>query len=139
MTGQAMRVAARAGAGVTWRRWWPWLLVLGAALLPVLAAQVPPLLDYHNHLARQYILARADGSDALAQWYRTSWHAAPYLAFDGIVQASRFAERVASDLSHWYSIGYPRPETSEASVSATATRSDRPAPSSKRRSTESTR
>lgn len=31
------------------------------------------------------------------------------------MQASRFAERVASDLSHWYSIGYPRPETSEAS------------------------
>ena len=30
-------------------------------------------------------------------------------------QASRFAEKVASDLSHWYSIGYPRPETSEAS------------------------
>lgn len=31
------------------------------------------------------------------------------------VQASRFAERVASDLSHWYSIGYPRPGGNEAS------------------------
>lgn len=31
------------------------------------------------------------------------------------MQASRFAERVASDLSHWYSIGYPRPEPGGAS------------------------
>ncbi len=31
------------------------------------------------------------------------------------MQASRFAERVASDLSHWYSIGYPRPGGDEAS------------------------
>ena len=30
-------------------------------------------------------------------------------------QASRFAEKVASDLSHWYSIGYPRPGGNEAS------------------------
>lgn len=65
---------------------WPFLLALAVALLPVLAAQTPPLLDYHNHLARQYILARADDSALLGQWYRTSWHAAPYLAFDGIVQ-----------------------------------------------------
>ena len=31
------------------------------------------------------------------------------------MQASRFAEKVASDLSHWYSIGYPRPGGNEAS------------------------
>jgi hypothetical protein len=65
---------------------WPVLLALAVALIPVLAAHVPPLLDYHNHLARQYILHRGDQSVLLEQWYRTSWHAAPYLAFDGIVQ-----------------------------------------------------
>jgi hypothetical protein len=62
------------------------ILVVAAALLPVWSASIPPLLDYHNHLARQYILNRIDASEHLVHWYITSWHAAPYLAFDGIVQ-----------------------------------------------------
>ena len=63
------------------------LLAACAAWLPLWSTSIPPLLDYHNHLARQYILVRADTSELLRQWYVTSWHASPYLAFDGIVQA----------------------------------------------------
>lgn len=62
------------------------LLTIACALLPVWSADIPPLLDYHNHLARQYILARVDGSATLGQFYKTAWHASPYLAFDAIVQ-----------------------------------------------------
>jgi hypothetical protein len=62
------------------------LLVVVAALLPVWSANIPPLMDYHNHLARQYILVRIGTSEWLGDWYLTSWHATPYLAFDAIVQ-----------------------------------------------------
>lgn len=69
----------------------PWaiavLLAVLAAAVPVACATIPPLLDYPNHLARQYILDRAATSALLGQWYATSWHASPYLAFDAIVQA----------------------------------------------------
>jgi hypothetical protein len=69
----------------------PLLLVVVAALLPVWSGSIPPLMDYHNHLARQYILTRIDTSEFLSQWYTTAWHATPYLAFDVIVQVlSRF-------------------------------------------------
>lgn len=63
------------------------LLAAVVALVPLWSATVPPLLDYHNHLARQYILSRIDSSPWLAQWYITAWHASPYLVFDGLVQA----------------------------------------------------
>ena len=63
------------------------VLALGCALVPLWSTTTPPLLDYHNHLARQYIVANIGGSEILAAFYRTSWHATPYLAFDGIVQA----------------------------------------------------
>lgn len=56
------------------------------ALVPVWSADIPPLLDYHNHLARQYILARFGSSEILRQFYHVSWHASPYLALDGIIQ-----------------------------------------------------
>ena len=62
------------------------LLILVCVLLPVWVTSIPPLLDYHNHLARQYILANIDSSEYLENFYKTSWHASPYLAFDAIVQ-----------------------------------------------------
>lgn len=70
----------------------PWLvtvlaLVLLISLAPLVVAYTPPLLDYHNHLARQYILHRLPESHVLAQFYSAAWPATPYLAFDAIVQA----------------------------------------------------
>ena len=78
------------------KRWLPVLAAL-VAMLPVWSADTPPLLDYHNHLARQYILARIDHSPLLGQWYLSAWHATPYLAFDGIVQA--FATLMPVDIA----------------------------------------
>lgn len=62
-------------------------LVITVALAPLLVTEIPPLLDYHNHLARQYILHRLVESPILAQFYSAAWPATPYLAFDAIVQA----------------------------------------------------
>lgn len=62
-------------------------LVIAVAIAPLIATDIPPLLDYHNHLARQYILHRLPESPVLAQFYSAAWPATPYLAFDAIVQA----------------------------------------------------
>lgn len=62
------------------------LLALAIALIPLWSTHIPPLLDYHNHLARQYILFNYGSSEYLSQFYKVSWHASPYLAFDGIIQ-----------------------------------------------------
>lgn len=66
--------------------WLALMLALGCALTPVWLTATPPLLDYHNHLARQYILSRIDGSSYLSDWYVVAWYASPYLAFDALVQ-----------------------------------------------------
>lgn len=63
------------------------LLTLVCALVPLWSTSIPPLLDYHNHLARQYIVANIGSSQLLGNFYETAWHASPYLAFDAIVQA----------------------------------------------------
>lgn len=65
----------------------PWLLAVAIAVVPLWTVAVPPMLDYHNHLARQYILANIAGSEFLGEFYRLNWRASPYLALDGIVQA----------------------------------------------------
>jgi hypothetical protein len=46
---------------------------------------VPPLLDYPNHLARAFILAQGDGDPVLAAMYRPSWAIIPNLAMDVIL------------------------------------------------------
>lgn len=56
------------------------------AVTPLVATDIPPLLDYHNHLARQYILHRLPESPTLLAFYQAAWPATPYLAFDAIVQ-----------------------------------------------------
>lgn len=67
------------------------LILMAMVIAPLWVVDVPPLLDYHNHLARQYILHRLDTSQTLAQFYASAWPVTPYLAFDGIVQTlSRF-------------------------------------------------
>ena len=60
--------------------------IIAIVLIPLWSAEIPPLLDYHNHLARQYILADYRDSGILQNFYRIEWHASPYLAMDGIVQ-----------------------------------------------------
>ena len=61
-----------------------WLAALIAALLlPFLAVDVPPVLDYPNHLARWFVLAHPD-DPILSRFYAPNWHITPNLGFDPI-------------------------------------------------------
>jgi hypothetical protein len=61
-------------------------LAAAIALVPLWSVQTPPLMDYHNHLARQFIIANLADSAHLQRFYTVSWYASPYLAMDAIVQ-----------------------------------------------------
>jgi hypothetical protein len=50
--------------------------------LPLLLVDMPPLLDYPNHLARWWLLAGGASDPALARYYAPSWGIIPNLAFD---------------------------------------------------------
>jgi hypothetical protein len=60
-------------------------VLLLALLAPLLLTDVPPLLDYPNHLARAHVIANVDSDPALARFYRVEWQLIPNLAFDLIV------------------------------------------------------
>jgi hypothetical protein len=63
--------------------WWCLLLVLCLALLaPLTLADVPPLLDYPNHLARLFALAFVGTDPVLARFYQPHWGIIPNLALD---------------------------------------------------------
>jgi hypothetical protein len=63
--------------------WWGLLLVLCLALLaPLTLADVPPLLDYPNHLARLFVLAFVGTDPVLARFYQPHWGIIPNLALD---------------------------------------------------------
>ena len=52
------------------RAWWTSVaLLLGALTIPVFAAQVPPLTDYPNHLARCYVLAFGNTDPILSRMF----------------------------------------------------------------------
>jgi hypothetical protein len=70
----------RCGLGMLW-----WLALFGLCamlLAPLLVVDVPPLLDYPNHLARAFVLASLPGDTVLAQFYAPHWSIIPNLAFD---------------------------------------------------------
>jgi hypothetical protein len=60
----------------------PLLLLGAAALLPLLLADIPPLVDYLNHIARDYVLAHFDESEIFPKYYRPEWGFLPNLAMD---------------------------------------------------------
>ena len=65
--------------------WWAALGVLCAVLLfPLLLTDVPPVLDYPNHLARLMVLADHGADPILARFYRLNWGIIPDLAIDVI-------------------------------------------------------
>ncbi len=63
-----------------------WVLVaviLAAALSgPLLLTEIPPVLDYPNHLARAYLLAFGPGDPVLSRIYVPHWAIIPNLALD---------------------------------------------------------
>jgi len=74
------------------RAWWVALTGLcGVLLVPMLVVDVPPLLDYPNHLARAFVLASLPQDTILARFYAPHWSIIPNLAFD----------LVAPKLIHW--------------------------------------
>jgi hypothetical protein len=65
------------------RLWWAALAGLCAVLLvPLLVVDVPPLLDYPNHLARAFVLASLPNDTILARFYAPHWSIIPNLALD---------------------------------------------------------
>ncbi len=61
------------------------VILLGIALIPVILVQIPPLVDYPNHMARMHILADASRSPSLTQYYEIHWNILPNLAMDLVV------------------------------------------------------
>jgi hypothetical protein len=59
-------------------------LLLTAALVPVLTTRIPAMVDYPNHLARMFVIARAGTADP-QPIYRVAWALYPNLAVDLIV------------------------------------------------------
>jgi hypothetical protein len=55
-----------------------------AALLPTLLVPIPAMVDYPNHLARMFVLAR-DGTSAAHPYYDVRWAMYPNLAMDLLV------------------------------------------------------
>ncbi|HEX4177491.1 MAG TPA: hypothetical protein VHY57_03600, partial [Rhizomicrobium sp.] len=63
--------------------WWLALAGLFIVLLaPLLLTEMPPLLDYPNHLARMEILSRLPGDADLAKIYSVSWRIVPNIGID---------------------------------------------------------
>ena len=67
------------------RLWLAVVALLIVLLVPLAVIEVPPLLDYPNHLARAHILATIDQDPLLAARYQVTWRPLPNLAFDLLV------------------------------------------------------
>ena len=62
--------------------WWLAALALAAALaIPFFLVDVPPVLDYPNHLARYFVLAHPD-DEVLSRLYQPRWGVMPNLGMD---------------------------------------------------------
>jgi hypothetical protein len=64
-----------------------WLAVAGlfvVIIVPFFAVDVPPVLDYPNHLARLYVLAFGADDPVLSAMYAPRWSLVPNLALDAV-------------------------------------------------------
>lgn len=76
MSWQALEPGSGAPAvSDTGPRWLAWFLAasLATLILPVLVADVPPLLDYPNHLVRLWLISGGVDTPPLSQMYAVSW------------------------------------------------------------------
>lgn len=83
----AVGMAARPGlftaAAIRHWAWWGSLFGLCVVVLvPLFVVDVPPLVDYPNHLARAFVLASLPTDPVLATFYATHWAIIPNLAID---------------------------------------------------------
>lgn len=66
--------------------WWLTLLAMcGLLLTPLMFADIPPVVDYPNHLARLVILGHAGEGSALDSIWRPHWAVIPDLGIDLVV------------------------------------------------------
>ena len=66
--------------------WWAVFAAVCAALLaPLTLTDMPPMLDYPNHMARLSVLAALPDDPVLARFYEPHWRIIPNLALDLIV------------------------------------------------------
>jgi hypothetical protein len=70
----------RAGQPILWRI--SLLAVCVTVLAPLLLVDMPPLLDYPNHLARLVVLAASPSDPVLARFYAPHWGLIPDLGID---------------------------------------------------------
>ncbi|WP_222182091.1 hypothetical protein [Geminicoccus harenae] len=70
----------RLSAPVLWRVTAALLAVV--LLIPLFAAEIPPILDYPNHLARMKILAEGPANPVLSRMYEIQWGLIPNIAID---------------------------------------------------------
>ena len=52
---------------------WTWFFVVVLLLVPLFVVDIPPILDYPNHLARLYLLGPAAADPILSQFYQAQW------------------------------------------------------------------
>lgn len=64
-----------------------WAALSGLVLLPVLLVPVPALVDYANHLARNWILARGSHIPLLSANYVVHWRLTADMAIDLVVRS----------------------------------------------------
>ena len=57
-------------------------LVVVGLLLPLFVVEIPPVLDYPNHLARLWLLSMSPPDPILSSMYAPDWHLLPNLAID---------------------------------------------------------
>src|SRR5689334_4255159 len=62
-----------------------YLLLLAAALFPVLSVDLPPLADLPNHLARAHIMASLGTDPDLQRHYAVEWHVLSFQSTDLIL------------------------------------------------------
>jgi hypothetical protein len=63
--------------------WWAALGAMCLVLLaPLLVVDMPPLVDYPNHLARLFVLAALPDDPVIARFYAAHWGVIPNLALD---------------------------------------------------------
>lgn len=79
------RIATLAASRVAW--WAAVAGVCGVLLAPLFVVDVPPLLDYPNHLARMYVLAFGEQDPILSRMYAQHWAVIPNLAIDVVLPA----------------------------------------------------
>jgi hypothetical protein len=58
------------------------VLLFGAACIPVLTHQLPPFADYANHLARIHVINTIDKDPFLSRFYEIEWEIIPNLMID---------------------------------------------------------